>query len=476
MSFDRRNLVSAAGLGLVTGLGMTVAARASSPPAAAPRFAAVPHASVGDLGLSLEPGHDAGPVLQAAIDQAAGRGVGLRLPPGNYAVRRSLRLRPGTALSGALGMTRLVLENGAVVAGENCPALRIESLTLDGANVPLDNERAARGLLTLSECANLSLTDLELRDSHGNGLVLKGCSGWISGCHVHRIRRAAIFSLDGRGLEIAHNQIQDCGDNGILVWTSRVAECGTTVLANRIERIAATSGGSGQYGNGINVFRATGVLVANNRISDCAYTAIRGNAASNIQMIANSCARLGEVALYAEFSFEGALIANNLVETAAAGISVTNFNEGGRLAVVQGNLIRNLSRREHEPEDKRGEAIAVEADSVVAGNVVENAPTAGIFIGWGAHMREVSATGNLVRNVGFGIAVQANEAMGGLRGLIGGSAGVAAGNVLIANNMISGARHGAIRTLRHHTAFGADLARSSTSPFAHIACLGNIAT
>ena len=60
-------------------------------------------------------------------------------------------------------------------------------------------------------------------------------------------------------------------------------------------------------------------------------------------MIANSCARLGEVALYAEFGFEGALIANNLVDTAATGISVTNFNEGGRLAVVQGNLVRNLS-------------------------------------------------------------------------------------------------------------------------------------
>jgi putative cofactor-binding repeat protein len=52
--------------------------------------------------------------------------------------------------------------------------------------------------------------------------------------------------------------------------------------------------------------------------------------------------RLGEVGLYAEFAFEGAVIANNLVDEGATGISVTNFNEGGRLAVVQGNLIRNL--------------------------------------------------------------------------------------------------------------------------------------
>ena len=38
---------------------------------------------------------------------------------------------------------------------------------------------------------------------------------------------------------------------------------------------------------------------------------------------------------------------------------------GGRLAVVQGNLIRNLKRREFEPEDKRGEGIAVEGIRLV---------------------------------------------------------------------------------------------------------------
>jgi len=92
----------------------------------------------------------------------------------------------------------------------------------------------------------------------------------------------------------------------------------------------------------VNVFRAGSVLVSSNRIADCAFLAIRSNAGSNCQMVGNSCARLGEVGLYAEFAFEGAVIANNLVDKGATGISVTNFNEGGRLAVVQGNLIRNL--------------------------------------------------------------------------------------------------------------------------------------
>jgi uncharacterized secreted repeat protein (TIGR03808 family) len=290
---------------------------------------------------------------------------------------------------------------------------------------------------------------------------------------------------DGSGVEIAHNHVHDCGDNGILVWTTTPSELGALVTANRIERIAAKSGGTGQYGNGVNIFRAGGVLVSNNRIADCAYSAIRGNAASNIQISANSCARIGEVALYAEFGFEGALIANNLIDTAASGISVTNFNEGGRLAVVQGNLIRNLSRREHEPEDKRGEGISVEADSLVANNVIEGAATAGIFIGWGRHMRDVSATGNLIRKSRIGIAVQAGEAGGKLSGLLGsvlgGAAGAnsgafAAGAVLLANNRISGATGGAIRTLRLHEPFGADLALTTASPFAHIVTSSNVAS
>ncbi len=45
------------------------------------------------------------------------------------------------------------------------------------------------------------------------------------------------------------------------------------------------------------------------------------------------------------------MIANNTVDGAAFGVSVCNFNEGGRLAVVQGNIIRNLPA---EAADRHG--------------------------------------------------------------------------------------------------------------------------
>ena len=241
-------------------------------------------------------------------------------------------------------------------------------------------------------------------------MVLRKVSGWIKDCEIGDIGKAGLFSEDAAGLEIAHNHVRDCGDNGILVWRSAPGEDATIVSANRIERIAAKSGGSGQNGNGINVFRAGSVIVNGNRIADCAFSAIRSNSGSNCQMIGNSCARLGEVALYAEFAFEGAVIANNLVDKAAMGISVTNFNEGGRLAVVQGNLIRNLFFR--KDADVRGIGIGVEADSVVTGNVIEGAPGYGIVIGWGRYLRDVSVTDNLIRNAHIGIGVSVDPVGG----------------------------------------------------------------
>jgi uncharacterized secreted repeat protein (TIGR03808 family) len=402
-------------------------------------------AKASDTGLSPDSDRDQTDVLQRLVDEAANRRQPLVLPAGRINFR-TLILRAGSKVSGADGLTILkYIGNGAAIIADQAKDLRLAGFVVDGALLPLEAARA-EGLITIKRSANVALVDLEVRHSLLNGIALAGSGGRISGCTV-TMAQAGIFSLDAAGLVIETNRIASCSDNGILIWRSTIGEDGTIVANNRIEKILAGSGGNGQNGNGINVFRAGNVLVTGNRITDCQFTAVRGNAASNIQMVANNCQRLGEVALYAEFGFEGALIANNLVDRAASGIAVTNFNEGGRLAVVQGNLIRNLSRREHEPQDKRGEGISVEADSLVAGNTIENAPSFGIFIGWGKYMRDVTVTGNLIRKSRIGIGVQNDPG---------------AGAVLIANNMISGATGGAIRSMALGVATGADFVSSKT--------------
>lgn len=417
MTFNRRNV-------LTTGFAAGLAAGA----VAGPRVAVARARDTDAPKLNLTPGStlDQSAALQSAIDAAAGNGAPIALPPGRFRVG-TVNLRSGTRLIGSEGATTLEYAGGgSFIVGENVDHVILEGIKLDGGYLPLD----AEGLIVLRNAGSVRLSRLTLTRSPANGISLNGCSGAIVDCAIDNVMQAAIRSIDSTGLEVAHNDIADCGNAGVQIWRSEPGEDGSIVTGNRIRRIRADAGGTGENGNGVNVFRAGGVLVSANRITDCAFTAVRGNAASDIQITGNSCARLGEVAIYAEFGFEGALIANNLIDTAATGISVTNFNDGGRLAIVQGNLVRKLFRREHEPEDKRGHGITVEADTVLTGNVIEAAPTAGIVIGWGPYMREVVATSNLVRGSRVGILVSNDPG---------------AGACLLANNMVSGASDGAIR-------------------------------
>ena len=210
----------------------------------------------------------------------------------------------------------------------------------------------------------------------------------------------------------------------------------------------------------MNVFRAGGVTVRGNRIKDCVFSAVRGNAASNLRILENTCSGLGEVALYAEFSFEGAIIANNTVDGAGHGVSVTNFNDGGRLAVVQGNILRNLgpqARARIENKD-HGIGIYVEADTAVSGNVIEKAARAGVMAGWGAYLRDVTITGNVVRQSAVGVAI---------------SVVTGAGAALIANNLISGAARGAIIGMDHYTPVTGDLAKDGATRYSQVFINGN---
>lgn len=446
MTIGRRQLMLAGlGVGLAALAGPRVAvAREEQPGGAFSTYGAVP--AGGEV--------DQTATLQSAANMAAQSGRPLFLPAGIYSVGR-IELKSGTQIQGVPGRTILRYRSGgailSVTKGEN---VGLNGLVLDGGDQPLGDGGA---LLIAVDAKHLNVTDCRFLASTGDGVVLRRVAGRISECEIAGSRNGGIFSEDAAGLEIADNHVHDCGNNGIQIWRSEPAEDGTIVTANRIENIGAESGGSGQNGNGVNVFRAGSVLVSANRITDCAFTAIRANSSANCQMIGNSCARFGEVALYAEFTFEGVIIANNLVDKAAMGVSVTNFKQGGRLAVVQGNLIRNLFLR--KDVDSRGVGIAVEADSVVSNNVIEGAPAYGILIGWGSYLRDVTVTDNLIRNAHIGIGVSADSRTG---------------PTLITDNLITGSKEGAIRAMNGATPIGPDLARANAETYRNIAAFSNV--
>jgi uncharacterized secreted repeat protein (TIGR03808 family) len=447
MDVNRRHLIGASAAGVAGALAMSPdAARAAPPTSALGRDAT-------QYGVRPGSPDEQTRARPRAIDEAARAQVPLALPPGVYRTGM-LRLSSGTQLVGVRGATKLVFTGGAsMFSGEGASSIGLANITLDGGGIPLPTRR---GLVHCAGGRDIRITDCEIANSGGNGIWFENVSGDVSGNIISNTATTAVVSFDAQGLIVSRNTILGTNDNGIEILRTAIGDDGTLVLDNRIEDIKAGPGGSGQYGNAINAFRAGNVIVRGNRIRNCDYSAVRGNSASNIQISGNSVSDVREVALYSEFSFEGAVIANNTVDGAALGVSVCNFNEGGRLSVVQGNIIRNLKPKRPigtAPDDDAGIGIYVEADTSVTGNVIENAPSFGIIAGWGKYLRDVAITGNVIRNAFVGIGV---------------SVASGAGTALVNNNMISLTPRGAVVGLDHARPVTPDLSADGAQRFAQV--------
>jgi uncharacterized secreted repeat protein (TIGR03808 family) len=447
MDVNRRHLIGASAAGVAGALVMSPDAARAAP------LASALGRDVTQYGVRPGSPDDQTKALQHAIDEAARAQAPLALPPGVYRIGM-LRLQSGSQLIGVRGATKLVFSGGAsMFSGQGADHVGLSGITLDGGTIPLP---ARRGLVHCLGGRDIRIADCEITGSGGNGIWFEQVSGEVSGNIITRIAGTALVSFDANGLIVARNTILDTSDNGIEILRNAIGDDGTLVLDNRIEDIKAGPGGSGQYGNAINAFRAGNVIVRGNRIRNCDYSAVRGNSASNIQISGNSVSEVREVALYSEFSFEGAVIAGNTVDGAAFGVSVCNFNEGGRLAVVQGNIIRNLLPKRPigtAPDDDAGIGIYVEADASVTGNVIENAPAFGIVAGWGKYLRDVAITGNVIRNASIGIGV---------------SVAPGSGIALVNNNMISETPRGAVVGLDHIRPVTPDLSAEGAQRFTQV--------
>ena len=447
MDVKRRQFMGVSAAGIAGAMAMSPDGARAAPPASAFGRDATQY------GVRPNIPDDQTKALQRAIDEAARAQVPLALPPGVYRTGM-LRMQNGTQLIGVRGATKLVFNGGAsMLQGEGADSIGLSGITFDGGGIPLPTRR---GLVHCIGGRDVRIADCEITGSGGNGIWLEQVSGDISGNILTKIATTAVVSFDAQGLIVSRNTILGTNDNGIEILRTAIGDDGTLVADNRIEDIKAGPGGSGQYGNAINAFRAGNVIVRGNRIRNCDYSAVRGNSASNIQITGNSVSNVREVALYSEFSFEAAVIANNTVDGAAVGVSVCNFNEGGRIAVVQGNIIRNLLPKRPigtAPDDDAGVGIYVEADSSVTGNVIENAPSFGIVAGWGKYLRDIAITGNVIRNAFVGVGV---------------SVVPGAGTALVNNNMISETPRGAVVGLDHARAVTTDLSVDGAQRYAQV--------
>jgi uncharacterized secreted repeat protein (TIGR03808 family) len=396
MIHDRRRFIASLSLG---GLGSSIAmSSAMAQSAQDDRLAAlIPNAS-----------HDQTATLQAAIDAASGGR--LDLPAGRY-LTGTLRLPTGFALTGVAGATTLMQnDSGPVLLIRNSANVTIEGLSIDGNQAEGDLWHG--GLVHIADSQAATLRDCIIFNTRINCVSIMNSAARIESCDISRSALTGLFVYDCHGVIAQGNRIHDCNNGGIRVWRGENGPDGSIVTNNRIWNIDWTEGGNGQNGNGINIFRADGVIVSDNYISDCAFSAIRLNSTNNTQVRGNTCLNSGEVAIFSEFTFSGSVIASNIVDNAAAGISMTNFNEDGRLATCTGNIVRNITPSSAVNPDTVPYGIAAEADAIVTGNAVDNVPGVGILAGWGPYLRDVTISANLVRSCEVGISVSVAEGAG----------------------------------------------------------------
>lgn len=443
MTLSRRNLLRAALFGTVACSAGPVLAQGVQRPATP--------APLGSLGLEaaqhgLRPGSsdDQSGLLQNALTEAAKRDAPLLVAPGRYRIGNVV-LPENARLIGVPGATHFIAaQAGPLLVARRIKRVALSGVTLDGLDIRLGQRS---GLLTAEEVLDFAVADCEFANAGSVGLTLNRCGGRIERSRFRSMRDAALFSLDSRGLSIEVNAIEDCGNNGIQIWRSQPGDEQSLIRGNRLNRIRSDAGGDGPNGNGISLYRAGGVVIEGNTLRDCALSFIRNNSGSGVQILGNQGRRCGEVGLYCEFAFEGAIIANNLVEDCAQGANITNLDHGGRLSVFANNIVRN-AQKGYALKGKElvgGIGVHVEAEAAVTGNVIENASEIGISLGWSWGMRNLAATGNMIRRTGIGVAV---------------SLVPKERNALIANNVIAEAKFGAVVGTEYGKAVTGDLTKA----------------
>lgn len=402
---NRRHLL--AGIGTVVLL--PVAAKADAPVYAT------------DFGVAADSAADQSLALQQAIDAANASGQALILPPGRVLVQGLIF--PGEiVIEGTPGRTELAGTGSGPIGsftGVSNAVVRNVGFAADASSAQAETP----ALLIVYNSTGLTFEHCGFTGSPASGLHITGSALTISDCDFSGHADAAIHSVDSQGLLITGNRISACGNAGIRIWRSASGADGSIITHNRISNVATNDGGNGQNGNGINIFKADEVIVSDNHIADCAFSAIRLNTTNNTQVSGNTCLRSGETAIYSEFGFSGSLIASNIIDGAATGISMTNYNEGGRLAVCTGNIVRNIAPSSLVNPDTSPVGIYAEADAAVTGNTVHHVPGPGIVAGYGPYLRNVLIANNVMYDILVGVAV---------------SIAPGAGTAQVANNMIFG--------------------------------------
>jgi uncharacterized secreted repeat protein (TIGR03808 family) len=358
---------------------------------------------VSKLGVTPNSTDDQSGPLQDALLKAAGDGMPLVLPAGNY-ICGNLQIPSSLELRGVPGATVLASVGAAPVARLSGSA-KVTIAGIGFAAGAAGPEGGDHGLLEIDTSEEVSLVGCDFSGGAANGITVRDAAVAISGCRFSGHGLAALAALESRGLTVSGNTIDRCGNGGILILAGTERHDGSRISGNVISRIGATGGGEGENGNGVRVIRCEGVIVTGNQFADCAFSAVRLGASRNVIVSQNLCRNSGDAAIAAVSGSSGTIVTDNIIEGAASGIWLEGSDKIGTTSVCSGNVVRSI--RDHSEVNPAARPIGIfaETDTVVSGNTVEGIPGIGILAGSEARRRNVVVTDNVLRDVTTGIAV-----------------------------------------------------------------------
>ncbi|MBG0807837.1 TIGR03808 family TAT-translocated repetitive protein [Methylosinus sp. H3A] len=384
--------------------------------------------------------------VQSAFDQARSGGLPLFIKPGVYTTTEilvnsstgggqtlSVYAIPGTVVLQLTSGNNILTINGIYCC-------KIDGINFNGSNVNFTNLSDSSALLSVTNAPYCEIINNQFYNSVACGVYVSGSACTIRDNLVYQCSYG-IWAVDATS-RINGNTVQNCANNGILIWTSTVTGNGSIVSENNINGIQSGSG-TGQNGNGILVFRAVAVTITANTISGCQYSAIRCNGGGDFVIQGNNCYGSREMAIFIEaptagIDLNGAVVSGNIIDTAGNGIAVANSGTGGQGAAksvaITGNRVTNIIHQTindpgYVPTVSIAFGIYAEGAAVISGNLVDGAAGIGINPGHNASTHDLNVNGNLVLNSPIGIGYSAQSG---------------AGQIVISSNQIQGATGGAI--------------------------------
>lgn len=343
-------------------------------------------------------------------------------------------------ITAELGTVTIQLSGSApyLLKSLNVDSISISNISFDGNNISLNEPVTFPGLIRFSGSGigRFIISGCNVFNTPNTGISCDGSvTGKIIDNHINNCGNG-IVSLDSL-VNVERNRVTYCHDNGVQIWTSSINGNNSVVSDNYITNINNLSGGTGQYGNGIVVYKANCVKILNNVIGTTNFSSIRLNQGSNCQVIGNFCFAAREVAMFIECPgpgggggyLVGGVISNNIIDSAGGGINIVNLGlaDDGvtRRITVSSNQLYNITRNyiSEYSAYTPGIGILAEGGSNIVGNSVESAAIAGIQLGTNNAAIDLTASGNFLKNTNIGIGYSANPASAG---------------ILISSNLISG--------------------------------------